>query len=68
MHVRLVANSSYMTVTNGIEPGPKPYYPLGYKQTGGLVVLNTNVPDNTLPLVHHQSPTWKPLFKRITRV
>jgi hypothetical protein len=66
--VRTVANSSYMTVTNNVGPGPKPYYPLGYKQTGGLVVLNTNVPDNTLPLVHHQSATWTPLFKRITRI
>ncbi|ASU32516.1 hypothetical protein MuYL_0613 [Mucilaginibacter xinganensis] len=67
--IRELADRSYLTVTNGISPGPKkPYYPLGYKETGGLIILNTNVPDNSLPLIHHTSNTWAPLFKRITRV
>jgi len=67
--IRELADRSYLTVTDGISPGPKkPYYPLGYKETGGLIILNTNVPDNSLPLIHHTSNTWAPLFKRITRV
>lgn len=64
---RKIACKTYSMVTP--EPiGQKPYHPLGYKRTGGLIVLNTNVPDNTLPLLHHTSLTWFPLFKRITRL
>ncbi len=66
--VRELANRMYLTVTDGISPGPKPYFPLGYKKTGGLIVLNANVPDNTIPMIHHTSASWKALFKRITRV
>jgi len=46
----------------------KIYGPFGFDDTGGLVVLATNCPDNTLPLVHHGSPTWKPLFPRASRI
>jgi hypothetical protein len=66
--VRNLANKTYLTVTNGVHPGPKPYNPLGYKKTGGLIILSANVPDNTIPMIHHTSDTWKALFKRITRV
>lgn len=65
---RELVNRIYLQITDGIPAGPKPYHPLGYKKTGGLIILNTNVPDNTLPLIHHKSETWVPLFKRITRV
>ena len=46
----------------------KIYGPFGFDDTGGLVILATNCPDNTLPLVHHASTTWKPLFPRASRI
>ncbi len=46
----------------------KPYGPFGYLETGGLVVLYSNCPDNTLPIIHQKYDTWNPLFPRSTRV
>lgn len=56
-------------VSNGGVGSPmsSPYGPLGFKQTGGLVVMYTNCPNNTLPIIHHQS-NWNPLFPRSARV
>jgi len=66
---REMATRLYSKTTDGKTASTqKPYYPLGYKKTGALVVLHTNTPDNTLPLIHWQSSTWYPLFKRITRL
>ncbi len=45
----------------------KPYTPFGYRRTGGTVVLFTNTPDNTVPIVHHSSSDWSPLFPRSAR-
>ena len=50
-----------------------PYGPFGYganTENGGLiVVLYTNCPDNTLPLIHYNSnPSWKALFPRSSRL
>lgn len=39
----------------------------GYGETGGLVVLQTNCPDNTLPLIRANNTHWKPLFPRVNR-
>lgn len=44
------------------------YAPLGFRSTGGTVVLYTNCPDNTLPLVHCRSDEWRPLFPRASRL
>jgi len=41
--------------------------PFGHENTGSLIVMHTNCPDNTLPLIHHQSDTWNPLFPRSRR-
>ncbi len=46
----------------------KPFGPFGYNGTGGLIVMYSNCPDNTLPIIHYESSTWKPLFPRSTRV
>jgi hypothetical protein len=47
----------------------RPYYSaLGYKSTGGLVVMYTNCPDNTVPIIHHESESWKPVFPRSSRL
>ena len=46
------------------------YGPFGYRETGGMVVLHTNCPNNTLPLIHHTSNVpslWSPLFPRSER-
>jgi hypothetical protein len=53
----------------------KSYGPFGFskpgdKTKGATVVLFSNTPDNTLPLVHHhmRSPSkWKALFPRVSR-
>ena len=37
----------------------------GYGGCGALVVTFHNVPNNTLPLVHHRAPDWQPLFRRV---
>jgi hypothetical protein len=50
------------------DPAFAPYGPFGYDRTGASVVMFSNVPDNTLPFVHNQSTTWKPLFPRVSRV
>jgi hypothetical protein len=46
----------------------KVYGPFGFDETGGLIVLTTNCPDNTLPLIHYSSATWNSLFPRASRV
>ena len=44
------------------------YIPFGWDKTGALIVLYTNCPNNTLPIMFHGSPRWKPLFPRSARV
>ena len=50
----------------------KPYGPFGYNRgtprRGALVVMYTNCPDNTLPIIHYSSQNWSPLFPRSSRV
>jgi hypothetical protein len=42
--------------------------PFGYKQTGSLVVLYTNCPNNTIPLIHEDKENkWRSLFPRVDR-
>lgn len=41
--------------------------PFGFKGIGALLVLHTNCPNNTLPLVWHGAPEWRALFPRISR-
>lgn len=67
---RILAERTYGQVCGGVPASgtTPPYNPLGFGKTGGLVVLGTNTPDNTLPLVHWKSDAWKPLFPRHSRV
>ena len=64
---------TYQKVSGGKPPGPeKPYSPFGYphhKPTGGLVVMYSNTPDNTLPIIHWRpkNKAWNPLFPRHSR-
>ena len=41
--------------------------PYGFCNTGAIIVLYSNCPDNTLPIIHHSSDQWKPLFSRVRR-
>lgn len=73
--LRDLASKTYLSVTNGQPPGEldsnntpkKPYHPLGWHETGGLVVMYTNTPDNTLPMFHWHSLSWNPIFPRHSR-
>jgi hypothetical protein len=72
-NVRKLLNDTYPIVGGGVVPGKlKPYHPYGYppnKPTGGLVVMYSNTPDNTLPIIHWRPKgnTWSPLFPRHSR-
>ena len=39
----------------------------GFEETGAKVVLFSNCPNNTLPIFHHETEQWKPLFPRVMR-
>lgn len=72
--LRDLIEAKYPEVSGGRLPGKeKPYHPFGYPDddpTGGLVVMYSNTPDNTLPLIHWRPPegTWNPIFPRHSRV
>jgi len=69
-----VIDTTYPKVSGGLPQGPKkPYHPYGYPSscpTGGLLVMYSNTPDNTLPLIHWRPSTksWYPIFPRHSRV
>jgi hypothetical protein len=67
---RELINRIHLTVSNGVVPNPfiKPYGPFGFADTGALVVMHSNCPDNTVPIIHHSSDTWDPLFPRSSRI
>jgi hypothetical protein len=55
-------------------PGSPPYTPHGFNlpgdtHTGATVVMFSNTPDNTIPLVHFNSENsgWIPVFPRVSR-
>ena len=37
----------------------------GYKNTQSLLVFYENTPNNTIPILHHKTPEWQPLFLRL---
>jgi hypothetical protein len=64
---RTVAVTAYNAM-QASGPHTQLYSAFGYQETGGLVVLSTNCPDNTLPLIHFNVPTWNALFPRASRL
>ncbi|WAT84022.1 hypothetical protein [Delftia acidovorans] len=70
--LRDLIKSSYDLVSGGVKRG-EPYHMYGFppkRPTGGLVVMYTNTPNNTLPLIHWRpkSESWQPVFPRHSRV
>lgn len=67
--IRDLLKRSYLQVSNGVPESDydKPYSPFGYSQTGGLIVMHSNTPDNTIPSIHWNSDTWNPVFPRHSR-
>lgn len=70
--LRSLIINTYNAVSGGVSHD-KPYHMYGFppnNPTGGLVVMYTNTPDNTLPLIHWRpnSGTWEPVFPRHSRV
>jgi hypothetical protein len=45
----------------------KKYIPLGWRGTGALVVLYTNCPNNSLPIIFQKSQSWNAVFPRSAR-
>lgn len=41
--------------------------PFGWKETGAMVVMFSNCPDNTIALFRDEAKTWSPLFPRVWR-
>lgn len=70
--IRELVQRIYPEVSGGSPPHPrvKPYGPFGFARTGGLVVMYSNCPDNTLPIIHHQDSgsSWNALFPRVSRL
>lgn len=72
--LRLLIEKTYPQVSGGALPSSekKPYHPFGFpyeKPTGGMVVMYSNTPDNTLPIVHWRPlhEKWNPIFPRHSR-
>jgi hypothetical protein len=72
--IRALVVRLYTVVSGGVPASPvvKPYGPFGYNSTmprnGALLVMYTNCPDNTLPIIHYSSHSWSPLFPRSARL
>jgi hypothetical protein len=68
IHLLSVKTYSKVTSSEIIDEEIDPYGPFGWRNTGGLIVMHTNTPNNTIPLIHTKSRTWNPLFKRHKRI
>lgn len=47
--------------------GQRVTQPFGFRDTGAMVVMFSNCPDNTLALFREENPRWAPLFPRVWR-
>lgn len=67
--IRDLIQRYYLQVSGGVPESSfhKPYSAYGYKETGGLIVMYTNTPDNTIPSIHWKSDSWNPIFPRHSR-
>ena len=67
--IRNFIKKCHLLVSNGIPESQinKPYSPFGWRDTGGLIVMYSNTPDNTIPSIHWSSESWNPIFPRHSR-
>lgn len=42
--------------------------PFGFLETGSLIVMYSNCPNNTLPFIYQRRKNWEPLFPRSSRL
>lgn len=61
IHDRLSASQQQCT------EGPLGYWNENSPQKGATVVMFSNTPNNSLPLIHHGADQWSPLFPRVAR-
>jgi len=66
--IKDLAQATYPQVVGNGASHPRPYEKHGFHDTGAKIVMFSNTPANTLPLIHHKSNTWEPLFRRSARV
>lgn len=66
--VRDLLYCTYALVVGDGAHAPRPYGRYGFADTGALLVMYSNTPANTLPVVHHKSSTWAALFPRSARI
>ena len=73
-HIKELADRIHHHIAGGCLGGGPPYSSHGYRltgntATGATVVMFSNTPDNSLPLIHFHSPLskWSPLFPRVSR-
>lgn len=65
---RFVLSTNDKVQGSPADPSSHYYGPFGYRNTGGLVVMYSNCPDNSVPIIHFKSNSWEPLFPRSSRV
>jgi len=66
--VRRLVGECYSDVEGDQSAWPRPYGPFGFGDTGARIVMYSNTPANTLPIIQHKSNTWNPLFPRSARI
>lgn len=70
-----LSNDSHSLLETGQDPTKSENHELRHlgfwnkesRQLGALLVMYTNTPNNSLPIIHHQSDKWNPLFPRVQR-
>ncbi len=69
--IKDIAIRVYNQVIGDGAEAPRPYSPFGFPPsdgTGATVVMYSNTPANTLPLIQHESSSWNALFPRSARI
>lgn len=73
-HLDELVDRIHPNVKGTAQANEPPYSPRGFHQTndqyiGATVTMFSNTPDNTIPLIHFDSPktNWNPIFPRVSR-